>query len=278
MKLFRSTSIFMNGVLFLGMMSACQKENDIPVAPESSAEITDQNARTNLAFGTLIKDGNISLTYDSQNQNRIKKETHTDCYYDFTYTPQLITAIKLKYGYPSTDCKYTLDANGRCVQTTTKSHTYIYNYNADGQLSSFYNKYYPKQEIMFTYATDVNGWKKSVSMITFHDVYGIKTKELKYSYGTAASCILDKHPLIPDVLPLEVSRYLPVFGCFNTNLPKTVREEIYLPNGQKASSTLYEYIYAMDNSGNAENITLKKTNGTVVSSTDREYFKPSFSM
>lgn len=277
MKLFRSTSIFINGILIVGMLSACQNETDMPVTPEASTETTDQNARTNLAAGTLLNDGNISFSYDSQNQ-KLKKESHTGYYYDISYTPQLITANKIKYGSPSTDCKYTLDANGRCIQTTTSANTFIYQYNADGQLASYYNKNYPEQQILFTYTTDTNGWKKSLTKVTFYDVYGIKKTEIKYTYGAAASFIPDNHPLAPDVLPADVSRYLPIFGCFNTNLPQTRVEDVFLPNGQKASSTVYMYSYTLGISGKATNITVKKTNGTLISSTDRKYLTPSFVM
>nr|WP_295927095.1 hypothetical protein [uncultured Dyadobacter sp.] len=277
MKLFRSTPIFINGILIVGMLSACQNETDIPVTPEASTETTDQNARTNLAAGTLLTDGDISFSYDSQNQ-KLKKESHTGYYYDISYTPQLITATKIKYGSPSTDCKYTLDANGRCIQTTTSANTFIYQYNADGQLASYYNKNYPEQQVIFTYTTDTDGWKKSLTKVTFHDVYGVKTIEIRYSYGAAANFIPDKHPLAPDVLPAEVSKYLPIFGCFNTNLPKIREEDVFLPGGQIASSTKHLYTYTLGISGKATNITVKKTNGTLVSSTDRKYLTPSFSM
>lgn len=278
MKLFRSTSILVHSALVVGLLSACQNEADMPVTPEASTETADHNARTNLAAGTLLKDGDISFTYDSQNQTRLKKEAHTGYYYDITYTPQLITATKIKYGSPSTDCKYTLDANGRCIQTTTSTNTFIYQYNANGQLASFYNKNYPQQHIDFTYTTDTNGWKKSLSKVTYYDVYGIKTKEILYGYGASANFIPDTHPLAPDVLPADVSKYLPIFGCFNTNLPKTRVEDIFLPNGQKESSTTYMYSYTLGISGKATNITVKKANGTLVSSTDRKYLTPTFNM
>jgi hypothetical protein len=277
MKLFRSTPIFIKGILIAGLLSACQNENDTAVAPQTSTTTSDQNARTAVAAGSLIKDGNIDLAYNSQTPTLLWKEIHASCYYEFIYQPQLITAKGYKYGNPSTECKYILDTFGRCVQSATNWETYIYEYNANGQLTSFYNKYKPNERRVLSYAVDANGWKKSLSMVTFYDESGTKTKELKFSYGAAAGLLPDKHPLTPDVLPAEVSKYLPIFGSFNTNLVKTLIEDKYLPNGQKASSSTYLYSYTLDYTGKAKNITVKKVNGTFVSSTDRKYFVPTYS-
>ena len=166
--------------------------------------------------------------------------------------------------------------SGVCVQSVTNWETYIYQYNASGQLTGFYNKYKPNQRRELSYAVDADGWKKSLSMVTFYDESGIKTKELKFSYGAAAGFLPDKYPLTPDILPAEVSKYLPIFGTFNTNLVKILIEDKYLSNGQKASSTKYIYTYTLDYAGKAKNITVKKLNGTLVSSTDRKYFMPTY--
>ncbi|WP_342088574.1 hypothetical protein [Dyadobacter sp. OTU695] len=276
MKLFRNTPFFIQSILVAGMLSACQNENNMPVAPQVPSAPSDQNARTSVATGALIKDGNTDLAYSSQYQTLLSKETHANCYYEFTYAPQLITAKGYKYGNPSTECKYILDPYGRCVQSATYWETYIYEYNASGQLTGFYNKNQPNERRELSYAADANGWKKSLSQVTFYNESGVKTKELKFSYGTAAGLIPDKHPLTPDILPAEVSKYLPIFGNFNTNLVKVLIEDKYLANGQKASSNTYMYSYTFDYAGRVNNITMKKTNGTLVSSTDRKYFVPTY--
>lgn len=273
MKLFRNAAIWTNTLLIAGMMGACQNENDTALAPQGPSTLPDRNARTTVAAGTLIKDGNIDLAYASQDQTRLWKEIYPTAYSEFSYAPQLITAKGYKYGNPSTDYKYILDTFGRCVESVT-SKTHIYEYDACGQLTKWYNKNQPNERRVFTYAADATGWKKSLSLVTFYDASGTKTKELKFSYGSTG-ILLDKCPLSPDVLPAGVSRYLPIFGNFSTNLVKTLIEDKYLLNGQKLSST-YLYSYTLNYAGKAKNITVKKADGTLVSSTDRKYTAPTY--
>ncbi|WP_353722020.1 hypothetical protein [Dyadobacter sp. 676] len=274
MKLFRGTPIFIKGILIAGMLSACQNENDTAIAPQAPTSTSDQNARIALAAGTLIKDGNVDLSYNSQSILPWK-ETYPNGYNVFVYAPQLITVKGYKYGVPATETKYTLDASGRCVQTVTNWATYIYEYNASGQLSACYNKFKPKERRQFTYAPDAIGWKKSLSIVSFYDEFGVRTKELLFGYG-GASGIPDNHPLNPDVLPSGISKYLPIFGSFNSYLVTCVLEDKYASNGQKTSSNKYFYSYTLDYAGKANNITIKRPDGTLVSSTDRKYFTPKF--
>lgn len=275
MKLLRNTPIFIKGILIAGMLSSCQNENDTALAPQAPTTASDRNAKTTQAAGLLIKDGAVDLSY--QGSGALWKEIYTNAYSEFTYAPQLITAKGYKYGSLSSEYKYILDSFGRCVQSTTNK-TYIYEYNSTGQLTKWYNKDKPNEQRIFTYATDATGWKKSLSMVTFYDESGTKTKELKFSYGSAAtgSLLLDKHPVTPDLLPEGVSRYLPIFGVFNTYLVQIVTEDKYLLNGQKLSSNQYLYNYTLDYADKAKNITVKKLYGAVVSSTDRKYSTPTY--
>lgn len=275
MKLFRSNAILAASICVAVMLGACQQENGGAPAPQTEAATSDQNARTALAAGTLIKDGNAALAY-SQYPTRLWKETYSDNYYEFIYAPQLITSKGYKYGTLSTEYKYTLDASGRCVQLATNWATYIFEYNACGQLSKWYNKDKPNERGMFTYVADATGWKKSLSVVTFYDALGIKTKEVGFSYGAAAGLLPEVSPLNPDVLPNGASKYLPIFGIFNTNLVQLLTEDKYLSNGQKLSSTTHLYSYTLNYSGKPLNITAKKTNGTLVSSTDRKYSAPTY--
>lgn len=271
MKLFRNVCTTTKAIFLAGLLGACQTENENALTPQAPATVSDQNARTSVASGALIKDGNIDLTYN--NQNLLSKEFCPNFYYQFTHAPQLITATRFQYGTPSTEYKYTLDMSGRCVQSVADK-TYIYEYNASGQLTKFYNKYQPNERREFTYIADAESWKKSLSIVKFYDEQGAKTKQLTFSYG--ATPTPDKHPLNPDVLPAGISKYLPIFGNFNTNLIKTLIEDKYLPTGQKASSSTYLYSYTLDYAGKAKKITVKKVNGTLVSSTDRKYFTPTY--
>lgn len=275
MKLLRNMAIVANGLLVAGMLGACQPENGAVPTPQTPETTSDRNAKTNQAVGLLIKDGQVDLSYNGSGV--LWKEIYATAYSEFIYAPQLITAKGYKYGNPSAEYKYTLNASGRCVQSVTNK-TYIYEYNTNGQLSRWYNKDKPNERRVFSYVTDATGWKKSLSMVTFYDESGTKTKELKFSYGSEATgtLLLDKYPVTPDLLPGDVSRYLPVFGTFNTYLVQTMTEDKYLLNGQKLSSTQYLYNYTLDYIGKVKNIAVKKLNGTVVSSTDRKYSVPTY--
>lgn len=273
MKLLRSTPTFIKGILVAGMLSSCQNDNDTALAPQVPTNVSDQNARTSAASGLLIKDGEISLSY--QGSGLLAKEIYATAYNEFSYAPQLITAKGYKYGNPATEYKYTLDASGHCVQLVTNWETYLFEYNTSGQLTTWYNKNKPNERRVFTYSADATGWKKSLSVVTFYDESGTKTRELKFIYGTTG-ILPDKCPVSPDALPTGVSRYLPIFGIFNTNLIKAVIEDKYLLNGQKLSSITYLYSYTLNYAGKATNITVKKVNGTLVSSTDRKYSVPTY--
>ncbi|ACT95720.1 hypothetical protein Dfer_4519 [Dyadobacter fermentans DSM 18053] len=265
----------MKGILLAGLLSACQNENDIKLAPQAPTGESDQNARTALAVGKLIKDGQVDLSY--QGSGVLSQETYPNVYYQFTYNPQLITAKRYVNGSP-TEYKYTLDMNGRCIETVTDK-TYIYEYDVYGQLTRLYNKNQPNEQTVFTYNTvNATNSDRSLATATFYNAQNVKTKALTFGYG-GNMAIPDKHPLNPDVLPAGVSKYLPIFGKFSSNLVQSIYEYKYLLNGQQESITQYTYSYKLNYAGKATNIIVKKysSQGYVpVSSTDRKYFTPSF--
>ena len=225
MKLLRSTPTFIKGMLIAGMLGSCQNGDDTALVPQAPTDVSDRVARTTQAAGLLIKDGATSLSYlSNQGSSILAKEIHATTYSEFIYAPQLITEKGYKYGNPSTEYKYTLDASGRCVQLVTNWETYIFEYNADGQLAGWYNKNKQKERRTFTYATDFNGWKKSLSMIRFYDEAGTKTKEVMFNYGTTEA-LPDKCPLNPDALPPGVRKYLPKLRNLKNNIVNINNQE-----------------------------------------------------
>lgn len=277
MKLFQSKAILATSICVASMLGSCQQEGDNVVLPQSEAATSDQNARTNLASGTLIKDGNTDLSYNNQHPSYPWKETSSTGYTEFTYTSQLITAKRYVNGTPTT-YQYTLDASGRCIQSfhSATNKTYIYEYSFNGQLTKWYNKDQPSERGILTYfANSANDWNKSLGMVSFYDSQGAKYKELTFGYGGAMG-VPDKQHLNLDVLPAGVSKYLPIFGTFNINLVQNIIEDIYLANGQKQSSIKYLYSYTLNYAGKVSNVSVKKLNGTLVSSTDRTYSKPTY--
>lgn len=278
MKRFRNAAMLVNGLLLAGMLGACQNETDNTLIPQAPATTSDKNAKTSQVVGRLIKDGEVSLTYNSQQPYGLWKEIYNTAYHELTYSPQTITGKRYINGFanPVMDFTYTLDSQGRCVQTTTDK-TYIYEYNDNGQLATYYNKSQPKERIEFKYQADPDGTSSSLSMVTFFDASGQKTRELGYNYCITTP-IPDRSPLNPEVFPKGVSKYLPIFGKFSTNLVQCSSDKKFLWGGQQVSSINYYYSYALDYAGKVKNVTVKKYDGTLVSTTDRKYTTPTYSL
>lgn len=275
MKLLRNSAILANGLLLAGMLGACQNEN--APTPQAPATVSDRNAKTSQLVGQLIKDGAVSLAYNTQEPSALWKETYDNgAYHEFTYGAQLITGKRYINGFGNATkvFTYTLDSYGRCVQTVIDK-TLLYEYNANGQLAKYYNKLQPNERAEFTYQADPTGTANSLSTVTFYDASGSKIRELGFNYSLTEP-IPDKSPLNPDVFAVGVSRYLPIFGKFSTNLVQCSSDKKFLWNGQQVSSTNHYYSYALDYAGKVKNVTVKKYDGTLVSTTDRKYTIPSF--
>lgn len=277
MKLIRNMSTATKGVLFAGLLGACQTENENTLVPQASETASDQNARTSLAAGLLLKDGNVSLAYNNQSPNTLWKENYDNgAYHEFTYAAQSITGKRYVNGSnsPTKVFTYTLDSYGRCIQTVTEK-THVYEYNTNGQLTKYYNKLQPNERTEFTYPADANGAATPLSAVTFYDASGKKTRELGFNYSLTEP-IPDKSPLNPDVFAAGISKYLPIFGKFSPNLVQCSSDKKFLSNGQQTSSINYYHSYLLDYAGKATKITVKKYDGTLVSTTDRKYLVPSF--
>ncbi|MCF0071885.1 hypothetical protein LZD49_15515 [Dyadobacter sp. CY261] len=277
MKLLRNMTTATKGILLAGLLGACQPENDNMLTPQAPTTVSDRNAKTSQAVGQLIKDGDVSLVYNNQVPSALWKEIYNNgAYHEFTYGTQLITGKRYVNGFNNATKVFTyiLDSYGRCIETVTDK-THLYEYDANGQLTKYYNKLQPNERIEFTYKADATGTATSLSTVTFYDASGKKTREVGFNYSITEP-IPDKSPLNPDVFAVGVSKYLPIFGKFSTNLVQCSSDKKFLSNGQQISSTNYYYNYVLDYAGKVRNVTVKKYDGKLVSTTDRKYTIPSF--
>nr|WP_295927100.1 hypothetical protein [uncultured Dyadobacter sp.] len=277
MKLVRNITIATKGILLAGLLGACQTENDNAPAPQTPPTVSDRNAKTTQQVGQLIKDGAIILAYNDQVPSALWKEIYDNgAYHEFTYGTQLITGKRYINGFPNPTkvFTYTLDSYGRCIETVADK-THLYEYDANGQLKKYYNKSQPNERTEFTYKADATGTASSLSAVTFYDASGAKTRELGFNYSITEP-VPDKSPLNPNVFAAGISKYLPVFGKFSTNLVQCSSDKKFQWNGQQVSSTNYYYSYTFDYAGKVKNVTVKKYDGTLVSTTDRKYTVPSF--
>ncbi|ACT95721.1 hypothetical protein Dfer_4520 [Dyadobacter fermentans DSM 18053] len=270
--------MLVNGLLLAGMLGACENVNDNAPIPQTPTTASDRNAKTTQAVGQLIKDGNVSLTYNSQVPSALSKEIYDNgAFHEFSYGAQLISGKRFMTGFsnPTKEFSYTLDANGRCVQTVGDK-TIIYEYDANGQLARYYNQQQPNERAVFTYKPDANGITNSLFAVTFYDASDKITKVLEFNYSLTQP-IADKSPLNPDVFAKYVSKYLPIFGKFSGNLVQCSSEKKFV-NGQKVSSVNYYHTYVLDYAGKVKNVTVKKYDGTLVSTTDRKYTIPNMAL
>lgn len=275
MKLIRNAAMLVNGLLLAGMLGACQNENDSVPGPQASATVSDRNAKTSQLVGQLIKDGNVNLAYNNQITSSLWKETYANAHHEFAYSPQLITGKRYVNGFPNPTMTmtYTLDSYGRCVKTVTDK-TYLYEYDANGQLKRYYNDSQPNERTEFTYKANADGTANSLATVTFYDASGIKIREVGFNYSLTTP-IPDKSPVNPDVFAKGISKYLPVFGKFSNHLVQCSSDKKILPNGQTSGVNHY-HTYILDYAGKVKNVTVKKYDGTLVSTTDRKYTVPSF--
>ncbi|SDH14740.1 hypothetical protein SAMN04487996_12980 [Dyadobacter soli] len=273
MKLVGNTSILATGLLLAGMLGACQNEHENALIPQAPTTDSDRNAKTQ-GVGKLIKDGNVSLAYGNQDPSALWKEiSDNGAHHEFTYGPQLITGKRYINGFPNPTMTftYTLDASGRCTQTVTNK-THLYEYNESGQLKKYYNKLQPNERTEFTYTPDADGITNALFAVTFYDAAGTKTRELWFNYSLTEP-IADKSPLNPDVFPTGVSKYIPVFGKFSNNLVQCSADKKF-SNGKQISNINYYHTYTLDYAGKVKNATVKKYDGTLISTTDRAYTVP----
>lgn len=77
-ELFRSTSLFANGILIAVLLTECQQENDTTPTPESARTVTNDNAKT-IAVPLMVKNGTDLMEYgsDALGRQKLKKVTLT---------------------------------------------------------------------------------------------------------------------------------------------------------------------------------------------------------
>lgn len=274
MKLLRNVKEIGKAIAVAGLLAACQNENGGLVKPtgDVGAPVTEKNAKL-AADALLIEDGLKTLVYSTQGRPVLWKEVNAGgAYWEYSYTPSLITATENNPNSMGKVHTYKLNSLGQCVETTTDK-TYIYEYNVYGKLIKCYNKFQPNERREFTYKVDAGGTSQTLDKVTFFDGNGVKTKELTYNY-TAGGIIQDLAPLNPDCLPAGVTKYLPIFGSFSTKLVRLITEDTFLLNGAKMSTKGYIFNYDLNPDGRVKTVHRKDANEGFLSDINRKYAYP----
>lgn len=273
MTLFRNATLLINGIMIAGMLGACQHENDMVPMSQSAATITDRNAKSsNLPL--MVKDGNdvIEYAYSGMGRPLLKKVTlpSKGKYFTYTHGYQQITAVEYHAATntPLAQYQYKLDANGRCVEATIGSVVFIYEYNADGQLTKMYKKNQVNERTEFLYSPDnAGGNVKSLATIKIYDQSGTLTKTVNYDYDLPNRITWpDLNPLNPEYMT-ATTRYLTIFGRFATNLPLLVSE------GSGYGQT-FGLSYSMNAGGYPVKVQKAAPDGTNPVITERKYISP----
>lgn len=173
---------FQKTVLAIGLavssgLISCQKDSAVtPVQPHSSAKVaaTDDVIVVNMPKKyTLTKQGNAVLTYNAD--GRLQKVTQgADFHRDYTYNGNTIQAISYRFGkmafkdtylidpvtnrvYESTQIDYLVLPTPYNINVTgNRTRTWVYTYNAKGQLTSCGEKYKPATRTDYSYNAQGN--------------------------------------------------------------------------------------------------------------------------
>jgi hypothetical protein len=265
-------------LLLAGLLTACNSEQ--MVSPNETANITadDKNAKVAAFIPRLLKDGSRELEYyDAYNANRDKlwkvKDSPAGEYTEYLYNGQTITAQRKKISTNNLvyQVTYQLDANGRCVESssTETNKTLKYEYGQLGRLMKVYEKNNPNERMELGY---LPGVATQLKTIYFFDKLNTKTREITFNYniqGGGGSPMENKYPTNPVALD-KTAEYLNIFGLFHTNLVTFEFDQYLQMNGTPMYSKQFSYIF--NASGYAK--TILADVGNVVETKSRTYTVP----
>jgi hypothetical protein len=259
MKLHKTTSIVIQGMLMLGMLGACQNEDAL--APQNgSAPREEQNARTAAAELKLVKDGlnNIQYIKSGRYTGRVSKVSGPYYYTTYSYvdgaTTDTYTIVSKRYQKASNilekEIHYLIN-NGRCTQSTDITNNYVLNYQYSGEFGRLDQISYVgnSTKVNFTYASGSGSAIGSdrLQKITYSNSNGAY-KEVVFTYTIGMSPTKEaKYPLNHEHTDLD--KYLPIFGKFSDVL---VQQVIVSPLPYtNQSKPYYKYYYGLNNDGYA---------------------------
>lgn len=238
-----------NGILICGLLSACQTENNVsplestfPISETTSVSSRETGANYRINHN-LVKHGTKKLLYTADGRLSQVVDSPTE-YTAYSYGPSTLVATHFKNGQQDNQITYTLDGQGRSVQSkqvnSLGTKTYKYDYNAQGRLVKRYNLNAVNDRHEYEY--DANG---ELAVFKTFDSGNMKGVEILFGYSIPnESMKLDRYPLNSTFLaPLD--EFLGIFGDFNKHL---VRRITYKACG---NNDVVEYVvnYKTNNDG-----------------------------
>ncbi|WP_157504605.1 hypothetical protein [Dyadobacter beijingensis] len=277
MKQLTMTGNLLKGLALAAVLAGCQQEDVVTQSPSPGVTANDNHAK--IAFTPqLLKEDANQLEYFGDydvNRGKLKKLTNNDegYYTEYQYSGQTIVAQRRKISTNSLSYQvtYQLDGSGRCVESlsTETNKTLKYEYSQTGRLTKIYNKAAPNERMEFTYESNALTLLKTIS---FFNQANAATKEISYGYMVQGGTGMEnKYPVNPTALGIT-SRFLPLFGAFQAQLPTYESTKMLPWNG--AAYPTYSLTYAFNANGFPKTITANSSMGGVPLVTNRTYTTP----
>jgi hypothetical protein len=260
MKLYKTTTLVIQGMLLAGLLGACQNEDALIPSESNSTLLNDQNAKT-AAELKLVKNGETTLQYIKSGRftGNLSKVSEVAYYTNYSYDDSSGNLWITSKCYEKAtnalvkEIKYQI-SNNRCIKSidVTNGRNYELKYNEIGRLDEINESGGgPSQKHVFKYDYLSGPGVERLSEITSSSPVGpFKRVNFFYTVGSQPSK-QDKYHLNPDNSGLD--KYLPFFGKFSDALIQRV-QITPLPYTNQ-SKPFFQYYYGFDYNGYVNSIT-----------------------
>lgn len=261
MKLYKTTTLVIQGMLLLGLLGACQNE-DLMTSPDAVGNTSgDNNAKVASGQIKLVNDGENILLYHKSGRytGYLSKVSEPYYYTNYSYSDNGIEGdywINSKRYLKSNnslvkEIQYHV-VNKRCIKMIelTDNKNSIFSYNETGRLNTI-TREGSSAKIDFSYYYDSAAGAERLFKATYSNSNGAyKEISFLYSIGTGNWAIApkkDKYFLNP--IQLDLDKYLFIFGKFSDMLVQQATISPLPYTNQ--TKPYYKYYYSIDSDGYA---------------------------
>lgn len=260
MKLYKTTTLVIQGMLLIGLLGACQNEDTLIPSEPSPASLNENNSKTTAEL-KLVKNGETTLQYIKSGRftGNLSKVSETAYYTNYSYDDSSgdLWVTSKRYAKASNalvkEIKYQV-TNNRCIKSidVTDSRNYEFKYNETGRLDEINESGGgPSQKHVFKYDYISDLDAERLNEITSSTPTGaFKRVNFFYTVGGQPSK-QDKYRLNPENTGLD--KYLPIFGKFSDALVQRI-QITPLPYTNQ-SKPFYQFYYGFDYAGYVSSIT-----------------------
>ncbi|MGN7886750.1 hypothetical protein [Dyadobacter sp. 22481] len=261
MKLNRTTTLVIQGMLVLGLLGACQNEDVMTPADTIGNTSGDNNAKVAASEIKLVSDGDNNLQYHKTGRytGYLSKVSEPSYYTNYSYNDSGVQG-----DYWITSKRYTKSTNTlikeiqyhvvnkRCIKSfnITDNQNSIYSYNETGRLNTI-SREGSSIKVDFNYIYDAAADAERLTKTTYSNSNGAyKEVSFLYSIGSGNWAVApkpDKYFLNP--VHSDLDKYLRIFGKFSDMLVQQVTITPLPYTNQ--TKPYYKYFYSIDSDGYA---------------------------